>query len=359
MNGSEALKEMTALVDAEIFRTFEERAKGHEAKIYHMLQYFMGYRDESFARTEEGGGKRFRPSLCLFIANAYGARERALEAAVAIELFHNFTLLHDDVEDRDEYRRGKPTVWKLWGVNHAINSGDIQSLIVAQWAARAGAKAGKRMSDALLGSFIEVWEGQFLDFELADNALDSGTVNEETYLRMVEKKSGVLVRIAAEAAGIAAGKGEAELALLREYGKNLGMAFQVADDYRSIWSSVEVTGKDTHSDIREHKRTLPFLAAYAQLQDDAKKRLAGLYSLPRQLTEAEINNALSLINATGANAATRAKVRDYSAKARAAAGALTVNQDARAVLIDIIDRLVPEGKSLDGVPSPITAPVAL
>jgi geranylgeranyl diphosphate synthase type I len=355
MNGIEALKEMTATVDAAIFRTLEERAKGAEAKIYHMLQYFLGYRDESLARTNEGGGKRFRPSLCLFLARAYGAEEKALEAAVAIELFHNFTLLHDDVEDRDEYRRGKPTVWKLWGVNHAINSGDIQSLIVAQWAARAGERAGASLAEALLESFIEVWEGQFLDFELADNPIDSDTVNESSYTRMIEKKSGALVRISAEAAGRASGKDAAELAHLREYGLCLGSAFQVADDFRSVWSSVEVTGKDTWSDIREHKRTLPFLAAHAMLEGPRKARLAELYSLPRQLTGVEISEALALINATDAREKTLAKVRAYSGRARAAVREFAIDQAARQVLGDIVDRLVPEGVPTDDP----TAPVAL
>lgn len=358
MNGVDALKEMTATVDAEIFRAFEDRAKGKEAKIYHMLQYFMGYRDELFARIEEGGGKRFRPSLCLYLAKAYGAQKKALEAAVAIELFHNFTLLHDDVEDRDEFRRGKPTVWKLWGVNHAINSGDIQSLIVAQWVVRAGEKVGREMSNALLESFIEVWEGQFLDFELADDQLDSGAVDEESYLRMVEKKSGVLVRIAAEAAGIASGKDDAEIARLREYGNCLGMAFQMADDYRSIWSSVEVTGKDTHSDIREHKRTLPFLTAYAVLGEGKKKRLGELYSLPRQLTDLEIQEALVLIDSTNAKTVTLSKVREYSARAKAVALVLGVDAEVRGNLVDIVDRLVPEGVE-EVARMPVPAPVAL
>jgi geranylgeranyl diphosphate synthase type I len=354
--GLEALKEMTALVDAEIFRTLENRAKGKEAKIYHMLQYFMGYRDEHFAREEGQSGKRFRPSLCLFIADAYGAKEKVLEAAVAIELFHNFTLLHDDVEDRDEYRRGRPTVWKLWGINHAINSGDIQSLVVAEWAMRAGQKAGAEMSTALLESFIEVWEGQFLDFELADDRLNSGDVSESAYLRMIEKKSGVLVRIAAEAAGIAAEK-EDERSKLRDYGLYLGMAFQLADDYRSVWSTQEITGKDTHSDIREHKRTLPFIAAYAEATGETHKRLGELYSLDRQLSETEIREALSIMNTTSARAVTLGRMREYSERAKAAARSLDIGGEKQEILVSIVDALVPQEEAV--LPVGLPAPVAL
>ena len=217
----EALKEMTILVDHELRRAFAVHAVGPAKKLYHMLEYFMGYRDESLTVTESSGGKRFRPSLCLLIADMYGSRENAMEAAVAIELFHNLTLLHDDVEDRDEYRRGRPTVWKIWGVNHAINSGDVQALLVTEWISRVHMipRVGTVLAQELTSAFIEVWEGQFLDFELADNPLNDA-INEESYLLMIEKKSGVLVRIAAEAAGIAAGR-EGERAKLRDYGLSL------------------------------------------------------------------------------------------------------------------------------------------
>src|SRR3989344_4668211 len=329
---NKALKEMSVIVDAELSRTLEERAKGPVAHMYNMLRYFLGYVDADFVPTKEESGKRFRPSLCLLLADAYGAREKALEAAVAIELFHNFTLIHDDVEDRDEYRRNKPTVWKLWGINHAINSGDVQSLIATEWIAKAARhlEVGHKLADALVNAFIEVGEGQYLDFELADNSLESGDVSEARYLLMTEKKSGVLVRVSAEAAGIAAGKDETEHAKLRDYGTYLGMAYQIADDYRSIWSSQTVTGKDTHSDIREHKRTLPFLSAYTEVMGETRRRLGELYSLPRQLSEDEIREVLSIFDTTGAREKVLAKVREYSALSKEAASGLSIPEESRA-----------------------------
>ena len=346
---SEILRQSVEGVNESLDRMLRERAVGQTAPLYQMLRYFMGFTDEQFTPLSKGKtGKRFRPALCLFLADAYGARAKAYDAALAIELFHNFTLIHDDVEDRDEVRHGRPTVWKVWGVNHAINSGDVQSLIACDLCVRAGAKsgAGERLTRAMLASFAEVVEGQYLDFELASASLESGTVNEETYLSMTRKKTGALMSLCGEVTGIVAGRSNDECARLRKYGMSLGVAFQIADDYRSVWSRREETGKDTHSDIREHKRTFPFLVAYGELQGAAHRRLAELYVPPRQLTEVEIAEALTLLDATAAQTRTRELIRTYASAARAAALSLTLPEETRASLADIIETLVPESRSL-------------
>jgi geranylgeranyl diphosphate synthase type I len=340
-----ALKEMSVIVDTELARSLEAY-DGPALRMYGMLRYFLGYADENFMPSRTESGKRFRPSLALLIAEGYGVREKALAAAVAIELFHNFTLIHDDVEDHDELRRNRPTVWKLWGVNHAINSGDAQSLIAAQWALDAAEKAGTpKLARVLLDAFREVIEGQYLDFELATAPLNASHINEESYLRMIERKSGVLVRSAAEAAGIVAGKGEREIASLREYGNALGMAYQMGDDYRSVWTTQAVTGKDTHSDIREHKRTLPFLYAHADSAPVQRNRLGELYSIDRVLADGEIQEVLELLNATEARQKTENSIREYVGRAKTAAQGLSVPVETRGILEGIVDLLVPEGRT--------------
>jgi geranylgeranyl diphosphate synthase type I len=344
-----ALKEMSVHVDLELSRTLEERARGELAPMYDMLRYFMGYVDADFNPLTRESGKRFRPSLALLIAQGYGVRDKALAAAIAIELFHNFTLIHDDVEDHDEFRRNKPTVWKLWGINHAINSGDAQSLLASEWALRAGERAGKpELAHVLLSAFAEVIEGQYLDFELANASLDASNVNEQGYLRMIEKKSGVLVRVSAEAAGIAAGTSADDIKLLREYGTYLGMAYQMGDDYRSVWTTQETTGKDTCSDIREHKRTLPFFYAYAEA-GEAKERLRELYSLERQLSEGEIQEVLAILTTTNSRSRVEGMVHEYAGRARKAARALAVNDDLKDLLEGVVDMLVPEGRESGAV----------
>ncbi len=347
MNVKEAdtmLRKASVPTDAEISRSFKKRGVGPAARMYGMLGYFMGYLDEKLKPVKRQSGKRFRSGLCLILADAYKARTATSDAAIAIELFHNFTLIHDDVEDRDEMRRGKPTVWKLWGVNDAINSGDAQNLLVAERIARTALvpKVGARLSQALTEAFIEVLEGQHLDFELAEAPIGSKLVSETAYLYMTEKKTGVLVRIAAEAAGIAAGKNAKELAHLRRFGTSLGMAFQMADDYHSVWDTEAETGKDTYSDIREHKRTLPFLRAYAQAKGKAKARLKELYSLPDQLTERQIREARDIIDSTDAKRYVLSRIKVYTMQAKKAAQALNVPESTQAFLLGLIDLLVPE-----------------
>jgi geranylgeranyl diphosphate synthase, type I len=326
-------------VDDALRELLGRRAIGPAAPMYKMLQYFMGFLDEKFQEEATGaGGKRFRPALCLFIAEGYGARDEALNSALAIELFHNFTLIHDDVEDRDEVRRNRPTVWKLWGVNQAINSGDMQSLLLSELCVSAGPGLGLN----LLSSFEEVIEGQYLDFELADQPIGSESVSEERALLVAQKKTGALIAAAAECAGIAARQSIDERERLHAYGIATGMVFQLADDYRSIWETKKSTGKDTHSDIREHKRTLPFFAAYKELEGDAKKRLAELYGLQRRLSEPEITEALSIINSTEARSYTLSVIRKYAADAKKSAEKLSGPDEMRAVLTGLVDMLVPE-----------------
>jgi geranylgeranyl diphosphate synthase type I len=331
-------------VDSEIARIFRSVARGPEQNAYHVLRYFMGYTDRNFKSYRSQGGKRFRPGLAMFLAREYGAQQKVFDAAVAIELFHNATLIHDDIIDRDELRRGKPTVWKLWGVDKALNSGDIQYLLVAQSVARAAtaSKNGPGVARALLDAFMQVHEGQHLDFELTSLPIGSKSVSESVYMRTIQKKTGALVSVAALIAGIAAGKNAKEKKLLAEFGMSLGMAYQIADDCRSVWSTHRETGKDLYSDIREHKRTLPFLYALAHLTDLPKRRLQKLYSLDRQLTSSEIKEAQSLIDETDAYEHMLSRIRTYAARAKKAASQLAISPKARLILKAIVDDYTPE-----------------
>ncbi len=296
-------------IDEALDTVLKEATSGSTSELYKMLRYFLGFVDEKGSSRSGGSGKRFRPALCLFLAEAYGVRGAALDAAAAIELFHNFTLIHDDIEDNDEYRRGRPTVWKLWGINHAINAGDVQSLLASRLAARAGFRAeSEALTDVLLQTFIEVGEGQYMDFELAAAPLGDAHATPLWYEEMIGKKSGALVGVAALAAGIIARKDDAELAALKTFGRELGTAYQMLDDLRSIEETRESTGKDTHSDIREHKRTLPVLLALEELAESDAMRLRALYELGRQLEPAEIAEALALIGKTTACATTRSRI---------------------------------------------------
>jgi len=317
-------------------RLREVLAQKHPGPVGAMLGYFFGFLDVDMQPLSKSvGGKRFRPSLCLYLAEAYGNRASALDAALSIELFHTFTLIHDDISDRDETRRNRPTLWKLFGTDRAMYAGDALLITANDIAAQSPAV------NVLLDAFREVIEGQYMDFELASETLGPNGIAEARYMDMTQKKTGALIGAAAEAAGIAAGKGAAECANLRVYGNALGVVFQLADDYHSVWSSQEETGKDAQSDIREHKRTLPLLFAYTHTAE--KEKLASLYNLGRQLHSGEIQEALSIMSATSAREDVLASIYHHAQKAYAAADSLVLSSEVQAVLKEVVNALVPEG----------------
>lgn len=314
--------------------------------MYKMPQYFMGYLDQNLAGTGTPRGKRFRPTIARYMFEAYKKRPHRHEkeiidaAALAIELFHNFTLIHDDIEDNDTHRRGRPTVWKLWGVNHGINSGDALSLTVAELCAQVASMqgVGSDMALSLLKTFREVCEGQYLDFELAATKASSRKLTEKAYLTMARKKAGVLVGIAVEAGGIAAGESRTERAALNEFGTILGTFYQIADDYRSLWG--KDTGKAVYGDVRERKRAYPVITALAHSGGRNRVRLAELFDMPRQLLDLEVIEAVALIDSSGAQHKTLETLRTYRDRTHAALEKLSIDVSNKKVLRAFISSLV-------------------
>jgi geranylgeranyl pyrophosphate synthase len=199
------------------------------------------------------------------------------------------------------------------------------------------------LTDALLRAFVEVGEGQYMDFELAASPLGGAHATPEWYEEMIGKKSGALVGVAAFAAGIIARKGETELESLATFGRELGTAYQMLDDLRSIEETRESTGKDTHSDIREHKRTLPVLLALQELAAGDAARLRALYELGRQLEPVEIDEALALIGKTRARATTRSRIAEKLEVVAAAAQSLSITSEKKGQLVDFARTLVALG----------------
>jgi len=340
MSKNAAMQELNAAgagVDDALKAILAKHRSGSSARMYDMLAYFLGFLDEDLKPSKDTpSGKRFRPALCLLIAEGYGAREKTMNAALAIELFHNFTLIHDDVEDHDERRRGKPTLWKLFGVEHAINAGDALAFIASELCANTK----PNVAMVLFAAFQETIQGQYMDFELSSGKIDSGSVSVARYMESIEKKTAALIGASAEAAGRCAGQSEDECTQLRTYGRALGIAFQLADDYASVWSTYKETGKDAQSDIRERKRTLPFFPAYEETS--AKVRLIELYNMNRQLSEAEMTEVRAIIDATSARAKVLGEIKRYADEAREAAKTLSLPPATRTTLGDLIAALVPQ-----------------
>jgi geranylgeranyl diphosphate synthase type I len=247
------------LVDAEIRRILAGRA---DIDLYTMIRYHLGHVDAQGSPVASPGGKQVRSAFCLLACEATGGEAAAAApAGAAIELVHSFTLLHDDIADQDEVRRGRPTAWKLWGVGHAITAGDalyaLANLATNQLAQHASPEIVAAALRELNQAVLDVCEGQQLD--LSYEGRDD--LDYADYLKMVSLKTGALYRAAAAVGTQVAGADDEVVAALRNFGSVIGMAYQIRDDILGLWGDPQKTGKPAGSDLRRNKRSLPIVLA--------------------------------------------------------------------------------------------------
>ncbi|MGY4707084.1 polyprenyl synthetase family protein [Candidatus Bipolaricaulota sp. J31] len=283
-----------------------EEALGNESPLGEMLAYHMGLREAGGSEGPGIGGKLLRPSLVCFSCEALGEDfEKAIPFACALELVHNFSLIHDDVQDRDELRRGRPTVWKVFGMEQAINAGDGMFALAFRVALAARRvlreEAVLQGLDALLSATYRMIEGQVLDLSLEGK--DAGV---KEYLEMARRKTGALIGCALELGAIAAGVDETIRGRHRELGEALGLAFQIRDDWIGIWGDPEVTGKPVGSDLTRRKRSFP--VAFALERDPSLGGLLARDPVP-------VEEVLARLEALGAEEATRRETARYAEEA--------------------------------------------
>jgi geranylgeranyl diphosphate synthase type I len=246
---------------------------------YGMMAYHLGWVDETFRPEAERAGKRIRPLVCLLVCNAAGGNWRwALPAAAAIELLHNFSLIHDDIEDDSATRRGRPTVWSLWGIPQAINAGDSMFALAYHALTRLSridlpAHAIAQTWQAFTEACIQLTKGQHLDmlFEAQDN------VTVKDYLKMITGKTAALLAATTRIGAIVAGAGPETARHYEAFGRNVGLAFQVYDDVLGVWG--------------DEDKTLPILYALgqsAELRDHFAKR------------ELDVERVVQLMDSVGA-----------------------------------------------------------
>lgn len=280
------------------------------APLYQMMQYHLGWLDARFQPVEASSGKRLRPLLCLLACEAVGGDwRRAVPAASAIELLHNFSLLHDDIEDRSETRRHRPTVWSLWGIPQAINTGDAMWAISRQAILRLRergytAEMVLRAIGWLDEACIELCSGQYLDlaFEMAE------TVSLEEYERMIAGKTAALLSASVAIGALLGGAHEVVIEAYAGFGRELGLAFQIVDDILGVWGEPAITGKSAANDILTRKKALPALYALHWERERGYSDLAALYAKP-SLSVADVSQVLRLLERAGAEEYVRNQAR--------------------------------------------------
>jgi geranylgeranyl diphosphate synthase type I len=286
----------------------------------------------------EAGGKRLRPCLALVSCEAVGGKkEDALETAAALELLHNFTLIHDDVMDRDEFRRNVKTVHTLWGEPVAIIAGDALFAKVfeamAANAKRLGLSSDRtaELFDTISKASFEICQGQALDM-LFESRED---VSEAEYLQMISSKTGALIEASAKI-GALLGQGKPEQAkALAEYGRLIGMAFQICDDVLGVVGKREKFGKPIGSDIREGKRTLLVVRALGMASSEDRETLLRALG-NRQASESEVRKAIEALQRTGAIDYAMSKARGFVAEAKSKLDMLP-DSESKQFLLELAD----------------------
>ncbi|HEX6498644.1 MAG TPA: polyprenyl synthetase family protein [Micromonosporaceae bacterium] len=289
--------------------------------------YHLGFWDAD-GTPASAGGKGLRPALALLSARAAGAApERGLPAAVAVELVHNFSLLHDDVMDHDTERRHRATAWAVFGAGPAILAGDALLSLANEALTDAPEPTAP---DAVRHLNVEV--RRLIAGQSADLAFeDRDEVGIDECLTMVEHKTAALISCACSLGAELCGAPPALTAGLAGYGRHLGLAFQLVDDLLGIWGSPEVTGKPALSDLRARKKSVPVVWA-ERSGTTPGHAFADLYRLRRELTPAEVEMAALLIEAAGAREWTATRARREVAAARAELDVLDLPGDVRAEL---------------------------
>lgn len=275
------------------------------------------------------GGKRLRPVLTLMATEVFDVDcEKAIPAATAVEVFHNFSLIHDDIMDDAPLRRGNETVHEKWDLNTGILSGDAMLILAYQFFENYEPKVFRDLAKLFSKTALEVCEGQQydVDFETRDDV----TIPE--YLKMIEYKTAVLVGAAMKMGAIVAETSTENADAIYDFGLNLGIAFQLQDDYLDAFGDPETFGKQVGGDIIENKKTYLYLKALEFSKAEEKEQLLHLFSIHPTDNTDKIQSVKQIFTQTGADAATKQAIQDFTLKAFQTLDKMNISEDKKVIL---------------------------
>ena len=305
----------------------------------YIKQPFSLYEPIDYAMQQ--GGKRIRPLLVLLAADMFNCElHKAKPAATAIEILHNFTLLHDDIMDASPLRRGKPTVYKYYDANTAILSGDTMFAMATATLLKSEPSLINELVNVFIQASIDVCEGQALDmeFEKQDN------VTVEQYIEMVRLKTSVLLGVSLKMGAIIAKANAQDTKLLEEFGESIGIAFQIQDDILDCWSDLDVFGKVKGKDIVDNKKTFLYLKALETSDNERQKQLLDLFSLDSMDQDEKVRKVIAIYESLDIKEIAEKAKEHYTQRAMISLEGLSVNCKAKENLITFAMRLLTREK---------------
>ena len=288
----------------EVNRYLGTKLKGNPTQLY-----------DAAAHLIVNGGKRLRPFMVMKSCEILGGKLKdAMPAASAVEMIHNFTLVHDDIMDNDEMRHGVPTVHKKFGLPVAILAGDVLFSKAYQILSDSNlpAKEVNDLVSRLAKACVDVCEGQILDIKMAEA---KKIPSQADYIKMIEKKTAALFDVSCSMGAICAKAKQSDIAKLSAFGKNLGIAFQITDDLIGVMGDSKMTKKPVGNDLREGKKSLPIVLAITKSKGSDKKTILKAFGNPKA-TKKDIEKAVEVIRALGIEKIVRKQALQYSEKAQ-------------------------------------------
>ena len=283
------------------------------------------------------GGKRIRPSFVLMAYNLFHDDvDRILPVATALETYHNYTLLHDDLMDKADMRRGRPTVHKKWDDNTAILSGDTMLVLAYEHLAKCDTKYLKPALDLFTETALEVSEGQQLDMEFETR----NDVAEEEYIEMIRLKTSVLLACALKMGAVVAGASDADANALYAFGEKVGLAFQLQDDLLDVYGDPKVFGKAIGGDITSNKKTFMLINAFNRADAETRAELERWTTATEFDPAEKIAAVTEIYNRLGIDKLAEQRIKEYFEQSRQHLDELSVSDDRKAVLREYTERMM-------------------
>lgn len=302
------------------------RFSEHPRSLYDPIEYILGL-----------GGKRIRPALTLLACNLFSDNvDQAVKPALGLEVFHNFTLLHDDLMDQADKRRNKPTVHKVWDANTAILSGDAMMIYAYQLVGETPEKCLKQVMVLFSKTALEICEGQQFDMEFESRI----NVSEEEYIEMIRLKTAVLLACCLKTGAIIGGASDKDADSLYEFGIHIGLAFQLQDDMLDVYGNPETFGKNIGGDILSNKKTFLLANALKMANKDQLAELTNWMEKPEFIASKKISAVTAIFNELEIKQLTEKRIQSYYSTSMQALNSLSIDINKASILKEVTDKLM-------------------